>query len=832
MARVRYTLNPLTGLIDALQVVPPDYITSVSDSPTIDLDVTGGILTANLISLTGFDTDDLAEGSNLYFTTERAQDAVGASLVDTATVDLVYDDALNQISANVIASAIDHGSLAGLLDDDHPQYHTDARALTWLGTRSTTDLPEGTNLYFTTARARLSISGAPGSPVLYNNTTGEIDLSVMPISYGGTGQSNAQAAINNLSNSASTAVDGDVFQWLAGNAQFAPLVIPALTGTPNTLAYYNSSGDLINYNYWQAQDDGRVSGSFNYTGSGQAILSLNPQLQFGDTWDSLYLLSGTLSNAGTATGYNSLLSLNFNDAGGTTEILNGLNIGTQGNTTGNKQYATFYSNGTVGGNLSGIYINSLDDVINNTNLISISSGGSTGGQLNVANWGNQGNVGDSLRFLDWDNSGTVGNYLSGLYLSSRGVVTKGLDFLSLNVTADVGDSTGTNINGLTVNIQNSATIYGGIYGVGVNNSAPIIGNYDLQGGSLNNQSSGTGYRFAGWSSYNQADMSEEIRGYTHNSVGDSRTSTGLDIYMEGNATDDAQGIRLNVTNQTSTNQRVKSLDINGATYSFNNVYEPKSNLFVDSGNNIFTEYRIPAGSPLTNTDAFINGNIVALLAQDDVAIGPVGLGQMHSAAISLVAVADTKTVDLHRGHITGISVQNPGFADNGTLTEYQGYVYIGVLPGGGNTAITTATGLIMTAGFDSYATNNWGLRVQGTTAENYVNKLAVGTASETAAAGLLHDVNGQLGITDIGSGISIAEGSDAKMGLATLVAGTVTVSNTSVTANSRIFLTNNAPSLLIGTLAVTNIVPGVSFDITSTELTETSSVAWLIIEAI
>jgi len=47
--------------------------------------------------------------------------------------------------------AHDHGTLTGLADDDHTQYHTDARALTWLGTRSTTDLPQGTNLYYPSA---------------------------------------------------------------------------------------------------------------------------------------------------------------------------------------------------------------------------------------------------------------------------------------------------------------------------------------------------------------------------------------------------------------------------------------------------------------------------------------------------------------------------------------------------------------------------------------------------------------------------------------------------------------------------------------------------------
>lgn len=52
----------------------------------------------------------------------------------------------------------DHGLLPGLGDDDHLQYHTDGRALTWLGTRSTADLPENINyLYFTDARAQSAV---------------------------------------------------------------------------------------------------------------------------------------------------------------------------------------------------------------------------------------------------------------------------------------------------------------------------------------------------------------------------------------------------------------------------------------------------------------------------------------------------------------------------------------------------------------------------------------------------------------------------------------------------------------------------------------------------
>jgi len=51
----------------------------------------------------------------------------------------------------------DHGELDGLADDDHTQYHNVTRANTWLGTKSTTNLSEGSNLYHTTARVETII---------------------------------------------------------------------------------------------------------------------------------------------------------------------------------------------------------------------------------------------------------------------------------------------------------------------------------------------------------------------------------------------------------------------------------------------------------------------------------------------------------------------------------------------------------------------------------------------------------------------------------------------------------------------------------------------------
>jgi hypothetical protein len=80
--------------------------------------------------------------------------------------------------------------------------------------------------------------------------------------------------------------------------------------------------------------------------------------------------------------------------------------------------------------------------------------------------------------------------------------------------------------------------------------------------------------------------------------------------------------------------------------------------------------------------------------------------------------------------------------------------------------------------------------------------------------------------------VKIKEGTNATMGLATLVAGTVTVSTTKVTANSRIFL--EVQSLggvsVANAIAITARSAGISFTITSASVIDTSSVAWIIIE--
>ncbi|WP_309049289.1 glycosyl hydrolase family 28-related protein [Streptomyces sp.] len=86
-----------------------------------------------------------------------------------------------------------------------------------------------------------------------------------------------------------------------------------------------------------------------------------------------------------------------------------------------------------------------------------------------------------------------------------------------------------------------------------------------------------------------------------------------------------------------------------------------------------------------------------------------------------------------------------------------------------------------------------------------------------------------LNLGGAGGGIAIAEGANARMGVATLAAGTVTVANTSVTATTRVAVFRQAAGGTLGHLSAT-VNAGVGFTITSNSATDTSTVAWLLLE--
>lgn len=90
---------------------------------------------------------------------------------------------------------------------------------------------------------------------------------------------------------------------------------------------------------------------------------------------------------------------------------------------------------------------------------------------------------------------------------------------------------------------------------------------------------------------------------------------------------------------------------------------------------------------------------------------------------------------------------------------------------------------------------------------------------------------GDLKLGTAGNGLYIKEGTNATMGTGTLSAGTLVVSTTKVTANSRIFISDNGGTVTnLGTLYISARTAGTSFTVSSTNILDASTFAWIIIE--
>lgn len=144
---------------------------------TLTYDDTAGTLTvaATEDDLSNNSTSDLAEGSNLYFTTERVDDQVAALLTAGSNITLTYDDTAGTLTITGIEDDLSNNTTSDLAEGTN-LYYTTARFDTAFTGKSTTDLSEGTNLYYTTARFDTAFSGkdtddlTEGSTNLYFTT--------------------------------------------------------------------------------------------------------------------------------------------------------------------------------------------------------------------------------------------------------------------------------------------------------------------------------------------------------------------------------------------------------------------------------------------------------------------------------------------------------------------------------------------------------------------------------------------------------------------------------------------------------------------------------------
>ena len=148
--------------------------TTISSSESIKAYVDASVLgvIGGSLDLSSKSTSDLAEGSNLYYTDERAADKIGAIMSGSGNISVTYDDAADTITVSEALTTTDisegdnlyytnaraDARIAAADTDDLSEgstnlYYTDARADARITAASTSDLSEGTNLYYTDARA-------------------------------------------------------------------------------------------------------------------------------------------------------------------------------------------------------------------------------------------------------------------------------------------------------------------------------------------------------------------------------------------------------------------------------------------------------------------------------------------------------------------------------------------------------------------------------------------------------------------------------------------------------------------------------------------------------
>ncbi|WP_282790910.1 glycosyl hydrolase family 28-related protein [Streptomyces sp. CC224B] len=161
----------------------------------------------------------------------------------------------------------------------------------------------------------------------------------------------------------------------------------------------------------------------------------------------------------------------------------------------------------------------------------------------------------------------------------------------------------------------------------------------------------------------------------------------------------------------------------------------------------------------------------------------------------------------------------------------------------GNVDMQFAAGQRLSLRPNASSNNTIAINVLGTDVNDRYRLLGDGTSQYGIGSSARDTTWGRQGAAQIGTpdsdiviglagkGLRVKEGSNAKMGTTTLNGTTdVTVSTTAVASNSRIFLTIQALGGTAGAPYVRTRTAGTSFTIRSTNASDTSTVAWMIVD--
>ena len=266
------------------------------------------------------------------------------------------------------------------------------------------------------------------------------------------------------------------------------------------------------------------------------------------------------------------------------------------------------------------------------------------------------------------------------------------------------------------------------------------------------------------------------------------------------------GLRYDTATFTNTSSAAASTVTNQYAHAFRQITFASSNaITVTNAVNVFID-RPQAGSGTTITNLYALSLGGALLFSG--ATG--GITFSDALGVGRTIKTDTGTNGFNSNPL--LVVAGAGAVDGATQNDGANLTLRG---GAGNTGAGTGIG--------------GSVLIQGGAGTSQVG----GNVELTGGAGSTEGnilCNSNFKLTTAGDGIYVKEGTNATMGSNTLVAGTVTVSTTKVTASSRIYLTPQNVSGTAGSVSVSARVAGTSFTILSTSALDTRLIAWVIIE--
>jgi hypothetical protein len=219
-----------------------------------------------------------------------------------------------------------------------------------------------------------------------------------------------------------------------------------------------------------------------------------------------------------------------------------------------------------------------------------------------------------------------------------------------------------------------------------------------------------------------------------------------------------------------------------------------------------------------------------------------GSGSLPNATNPLfcaINTANNYTQDYVWNKSTGVNASADFIAYPSNGTDAAGWVDMGITsPNFSQAAYGVTVGneayLFASAPAGSGKTGNLVICTDST---GTANKIQMATGGFTTKSNVRAEISSLgLAVTAAGAGLLVKEGTNCKQGTAVLAAGTVTVGNSSVTANSRIFIQRQTDGGTVGASYSLTRSAGVSFTITSRDGTgaaqtlDTSTVAYQIFE--